>query len=152
MEAQTADELDPGQGQGFEAAGIGVILVSESEGAGAGVEGAQAAVADGHAVGVASQVVQDGVGSDDGALGEDDPAASAHLAQQSREGAGVLEGLTVSMELEFAGGVELEQPGAELGPEHVAHRVDREEPWRRCGSSTCILSRGPTGWSRRQTT
>jgi hypothetical protein len=32
------------------------------------------------------------------------------------------------MELEFAGGVELEQPGAELGPEHVAYRVDREEP------------------------
>ena len=37
MEAQTADELDTGQGQGFEAVGIGVILVSEGEGAGAGV-------------------------------------------------------------------------------------------------------------------
>jgi hypothetical protein len=34
----------------------------------------------------------------------------------------------LSLELEFAGGVELEQAGAELGPEHVAHRVDREEP------------------------
>ena len=41
---------------------------------------------------------------------------------------GVLEGLELSLELEFGGGVELEQPGAELGPEHVAHRVDREEP------------------------
>ena len=41
MEAQTADELDAGQGQGFEAAGLGVILVSEGEGAGGGVEGAQ---------------------------------------------------------------------------------------------------------------
>ena len=41
MEAQTADELDAGQGQGFDAAGLGVILVSEGEGAGGGVEGAQ---------------------------------------------------------------------------------------------------------------
>ena len=64
---------------------------------------------DGHAVGVAAQVVQDGVGSDDGALGEDDPAASAHLAQQGCEGAGVLEGLSVSMELELAGGVKVER-------------------------------------------
>ncbi len=31
MEAQTADELEAGQGQGFGAAGIGVILVSEGE-------------------------------------------------------------------------------------------------------------------------
>ena len=128
MEAQTADELDPGQGQGFEAAAVGVILVSEGEGAGVGIECAQAAIGDGHAVGVASQVVQDGVGSDDGALGKDHPAASAHLAQQGREGAGVLEGFTLSVELEFARGVELEQAGAELGPEHMAHRVDREEP------------------------
>ena len=32
------------------------------------------------------------------------------------------------MELEFCGGVELEQSGAELGFEHLADRVDREEP------------------------
>jgi len=90
-------------------------------------------------VGVAAQVLQDGVGSDDGAFGEDDPAASAHLAQQGREGAGVLEGLELSMELEFAGGVELEQPGAELGPEHMAHRVDREEPAGLFGTGPGVL-------------
>src|ERR1035438_6574983 len=139
MQAQTADELDAGQGEGFDTAGIGVILVSEGEGAGGGVQGAQATVGDGHAVGVAAQVVQDGVGSDDGAFGEDDPAASAHLAQQRGEGAGVLEGLTVSLELEFAGGVELEQPGAELGPEHMAHRVDREEPAGLFGTGPGVL-------------
>jgi len=76
-------------------------------------------------VGVAAQVVQDGVGSDDGALGEDDPAARAYLAQQGSEGAGVLEGLTLSVERELAGSLELEQAGAELGPEHVAYGVDR---------------------------
>ena len=42
MEAQTADELDAGQGQGFAAAGIGVILVREGDGAGVGIESAQA--------------------------------------------------------------------------------------------------------------
>jgi len=79
-------------------------------------------------VGVASQVVQDGDGSDDRSLGEDDPAASAHLAQQGREGAGVLEGLALSMELEFSGSMELEQPGAELALEHAGDSVHGEEP------------------------
>src|ERR1017187_10019305 len=32
MQAQTADELEAGQGQGFEAVGIGVILVSDTTG------------------------------------------------------------------------------------------------------------------------
>ena len=88
----------------------------------------KAVVGDGHAVGVASQVVQDGVGSDDRSLGEDDPAASAHLAQQGREGAGVLEGLALSMELEFSGSMELEQAGAELALEHAGDSVHGEEP------------------------
>ncbi len=43
------------------------------------------------------------------------------------------------MELEFAGGVELEQPGAELGPEHVAHRVDGEEPAGLFGTGPGVL-------------
>jgi hypothetical protein len=90
-------------------------------------------------VGVASQIIQDGLRPHDGALGEDDPAASAHLAQQGREGAGVLEGLELSLELEFAGGVELEQAGAELGPEHVAHRVDGEEPAGLFGTGPGVL-------------
>jgi hypothetical protein len=103
VQPEAPDELAAGQRQGFEAVGIGVILVGEGE-------GAQAAIGDGHAVGVAAQVVQDGVGSDDRALGEDDPAASAHLAQQGREGAGVLEEFKMAVELEFAGGVEGEDP------------------------------------------
>ena len=128
MESEAAEELLSGEGHGLEAVGIGVILVCEGDGAGTGVEGAQAAIGDGHAVGVASQVVQDGVRSDDRALGEDDPAASAHLAEQGREGGGVLEGLELSLELEFASGVELEQAGAELALEDFVHRVDGEEP------------------------
>ena len=54
VQPQAADELEAGQGHVLEAVGIGVILVSEANRAGGGVEGAQASVGDGHAVGVAS--------------------------------------------------------------------------------------------------
>ena len=43
------------------------------------------------------------------------------------------------MELELAGGVELEQSGAELGVEHVAHGVDGEEPAGLFGSGPGVL-------------
>ena len=139
MESEAPEELVAGEGHGFAAAGIGVILVSEANGAGAGVEGAQATIGDGHAVGVASQIIQDGVGSHDGALGEDDPAPGARLAEQSPKRTGVLERLAVSVELEFAGGVESEQPGAELALEHAGDGVHGEEPAGLFGTGPGVL-------------
>jgi hypothetical protein len=67
---------------------------------------------------VAAQVVQDGFGADDRALGEDDPALGADLAQEGGEGGGVAERLELALELEFCRRVELEEGGAEFALEH----------------------------------
>ena len=56
VEAEAAEELNPSQGHGFDVVGIGVILTGEDEGAGLRIEGAQASIGDGDAVGVASQI------------------------------------------------------------------------------------------------
>ena len=47
-----------------------------------------------------------------------------------------MEGLEFSMELKFAGGVELEQRGAELALEHFGHGMDGEKP-------ACLFGSGP---------
>ena len=61
------------------------------------------------------------------------------MAEQRREGAGVLERLAVSVELEFAGGVESEQPGAELALEHAGDGVHGEEPAGLFGTGPGVL-------------
>jgi hypothetical protein len=74
VQQETADKFDPGQGQGLEAIGVSVVFIGKDHRASAGVDGAQARVADGHAVSVAAEVVQDVLGSHDGTFGENDPA------------------------------------------------------------------------------
>jgi len=51
--------------------------------------------------------------------------------------------VTMSMELEFAGGVELEQPGAELALEDFAHSVHGEEPAGLFGTGPGVLGGQP---------
>jgi hypothetical protein len=50
-----------------------------------------------------------------------------------------LEGLTLSVELEFAGGVELEQAGAELALEDFGHGLHGEEPASLFGTGPGVL-------------
>src|SRR6267154_828381 len=136
MQEEAPDKFDSGQGQGFDDASLRVIFIGESNGAGVVVDGPQAGVADGDAVSVASQIIQDVVGSDDRAFGKNDPTMGAELAQQRGESSGVLERQQVCVELKFAGGMELEQRGAELALEHFGHRLHGEEP-------ACLFGAGP---------
>src|SRR5260221_6289342 len=136
MQEEAAGKFDSGQGQGFDATSVGVIFIGEGNRAGVGVDGPQAGGADSDAVSVASQIIQDVVGSDDGAFGKNDPGAGGDLAQKCGESSGVLERQQVCVELKFAGGMELEQRGAELAREHFGHRLHWEEP-------ACLFGSGP---------
>jgi len=87
VEAEPAQELVEPERHGFALGVVRVVLVGESDGAGGLVEGEDAAVADGDAVGVARQVGEHLFGSAERALGIDVPFGAAGLAHQAGKGA-----------------------------------------------------------------
>src|SRR5205807_7825237 len=119
----------------------GGVLERESDCA---VQSAQPGIADGHAVSVSAQVIQDVVGSDHRTFGKDDPTLSLELAQQLCESAGLAKSLEVALELELAGGVKLEQSGTELGSEDLAHGAHWNKPAGLFGAGPGVLSGQPT--------
>jgi len=140
VEKEASEELDCGEAEGFEAIAVTVVLVSKSDGASLGIESAEAGVGDGDAVSVATQVIQDVLGTCHRALGKDHPALSLELAKQLSEGGGLAERLEVTLEAELAGGVKLEQTGAELGAEDPTDGVKGKEPASLVGSGPGVLS------------
>src|SRR5262249_33985425 len=65
-------------------------------------EGDQAMVGDGHAMGVAAQILQHVCGAAEGMFQVDDPVLSVEWPQPGGEGFGLSEKLQVSMEVELA--------------------------------------------------
>ena len=140
MQSKAANELDCRQDHGLETVAIGVIFVSKGDGAGAGVQCAQTSITDGYAVSVTPEIIQHVVRSHDRAFGEDYPALSLEFAQELGKGSALAKRLKLAVELEFCGGVELEQSAAELALEHLGNRPHREQPASLLGPGPGILN------------
>ena len=105
MQQEAAHELRHRQGHRLVAAAALGPVVLELEGDPFLVEGDQAAVGDGHAVGVASEVSEHRLRSGEGALGIDHPVDAAQRLQERGERLGLFQRLVLAEELQLTGPV-----------------------------------------------
>ena len=91
------------------------------------LDGEEAVVGDGDAVGVAPEVVEDLVGAGEGGLGVDDPLGLAEGLEVAGEGGGVIERGEGVAELEPAGAEGLLEPFEEEAAEKAGEDANREE-------------------------
>ena len=125
MEQEAADELFGGEGQGLEAAVMAVVAPAEADLT--VLDGEEAVVGDGDAVGVAAEVVEDLVGAGEGALGVDDPLGLAEGLEVAGEGVGIVESGEGVAELEPAGAEGLLEQFEEEAAEQAGEDPDGEE-------------------------
>ena len=86
VKEEAAGELAEGEGEG---AGPGTPVVLVAEGDVVVVDSDQPVVGDGDAMGVAGQILQDGVGAVEGWLGVNDPVGAPCLVQEALERKGL---------------------------------------------------------------
>ena len=125
MEQEAADELFGGEGQGLEAAVMAVVPPTEADLT--VLDGEEAVVGDGDAVGVAAEVVEDLVGAGEGGLGVDDPLGLAEGLEVAGEGGGVIESGQGVAELEPAGAEGLLEQFEEEAAEQAGQDANGEE-------------------------
>ena len=125
MEQEAADELFGGEGQGLEAAVMAVVPPTEADLT--VLDGEEAVVGDGDAVGVAAEVVEDLVGAGEGGLGVDDPLGLAEGLEVAGEGVGVIESGEGVAELEPAGAEGLLEQFEEEAAEQAGQDANGEE-------------------------
>lgn len=101
VETEPAQELVEIERHGFRLGVVRVVLIGKGHGAGGGVEGEDAAVADGDAVGVARKIGEHLTGTGERALGINIPFGAAGLANQPVEGGGFGLGGHLAVEGEF---------------------------------------------------
>lgn len=124
--ASRARGIDRAQGQSLDLGSMTVIAVSEGDGPGLRIQRHDAAIADGHAMGVVGQVSQDLFGASEGAFGIDNRPLGVKLgkpasARRSGDGEGLrqTEGVRI---LE-----ELLKTMKELAAKQSGHGADREK-------------------------
>ena len=91
------------------------------------LDGEEAVVGDGDAVGVAPEVVENLLGPGEGALGVDDPLGLAERLEVAGEGVGVIERGEGVAELEPAGAEGLLEPFEEEAAEQAGEDANGEE-------------------------
>ena len=125
MEQEAADELFGGEGQGLEAAVMAVVAPAEADLT--VLDGEEAVVGDGDAVGVLAEVVEDLVGAGEGGLGVDDSLGLAEGLEVAGEGVGVVERGEGVAELEPAGAEGLLEQFEEEAAEQAGEDANGEE-------------------------
>ena len=129
VQQEAAHELLGGERQGAQPAAVAVVAPAEAHAA--VLDGQDAVVGEGHAVGVATDVVEHAGGSVEGRLGVDDPLAAAQGPEVAVEGSGVGErgeGAGEPQPAVAEGALELvEEEGAEAARED-AHRQEEAGP------------------------
>ncbi len=100
MQQEAADELRRGQRHGLPAVLLAVVFPAEADRA--VVERQDTLVGDGHAVGVAAEIVEHAGGAVEGGPGVDHPLAAAKGPQPAREGVRVGQGLERTAEAQAA--------------------------------------------------
>ncbi len=127
VENEAPDELVGRERHGLVAAGPvdPVVLDPEGDAVCAGPD--QAAVGDGHAVGVAAEIGEHRLGSCEGFLGVDDPLDPAQGFEEGVEGGSVGEARVIAEEGEAALSMELDQPVEKQAPEQPREHAHGEE-------------------------
>ena len=167
VEQEAADELLGGERHDLLPFGIVAAVVLVTEGDASLVEGDEAPVRNGDAVGIARQVSEHRLRSGKGGLGIDHPAGLPGRGEMREEGAAVSERRKRSEEGEPPGVVQLEQPGQEQAAEQLAQHPHRQEeggtrgypsalrparcrrPGRSCGRADDRSSQNPRYGARR---
>src|SRR5215468_4725182 len=102
-----------------------VVLPAETHGGIA--NGEQAMVGDGHAMGIASQIVKDVFGSAEGCFGIDDPVLLEQSAEEDSEVVFLRKWPTFAIEHELVVVKSTLQSSHELAPKNAAENFNRQE-------------------------
>ena len=125
VEHEPADEFVGRQGHGFALVGVAAVSIRECDHAVFDRE--YPVVRDRDAVGVAADVIEDGLRSREGALGVDHPLLFVELGDQLAKGRFVGEVLDLAGEDQFPVVKRLLKEIEELSPEDLRHGPDREQ-------------------------
>ena len=106
---------------------VAVSVVLPAEGDLTVGEGDQPVVGDGHAMGIAGQVVEHVFWSAEGWLGVDNPILPEQLSQKAAEGLAFTQVLEAPVEVELFLTEKVFQPGDELAAKDAAEHSDRKE-------------------------
>ena len=132
VKQEPADELDRIERQ--ELLLISVGRVSPAEGHAAIVHLQQAAIGDGHPVRIASQILEDLLGTAEGRLGIDHPVQSLELSEESIEGSRLLESSERAAKPEFVSAIGAAEQHQELAPKHLGENFAGQEESRMAGA------------------
>src|SRR5450631_1536973 len=131
VEKEAAQEVHCVEGHDALLAAVGIIAPSEADAI--PVEGGDAVVGDGHAMGVAAEVAQNMFGATEGRLGVDVPVLAAKLLNQLIKHRRITEGSCWTSEVEQALAVEVAESGEELLTEDSAQNGNRQQEHRMAG-------------------
>jgi len=112
VEKEAAQEVHCVQSHDALPAAVGIIAPAEADTL--AVEGGDAVVGDGHAVGVTAEIAQDVFGPAEGRLGVDVPSLLAQLRDQLFEAGRIKESSGWTSQVEQALAIEMEKAGEEL--------------------------------------
>ncbi len=131
MQEEAAEEVDCVEGHDLLLAAVGIIAPAEADAI--PVEGGDAVVRDGHAVGVAAEVAQHMFGSAEGKVGVDVPSLVAELVDQLLEARRIKGGTSAvkqALAIEMVKACEelLAKDGAQNGNRQEEHRMAGVHP------------------------
>ena len=124
VQEEAAEEVHGVEGHDALLAAVGIIAPAEADAL--AVEGGDAVVGDGHAVGVAAEIAQHMFGAAEGRLGMDVPSLLAQLVDQLLEPRRITEGSGRTSQVEQALAVEVAKSGEELVAEDGAQDGNRQ--------------------------
>jgi hypothetical protein len=123
---------------------VAVPVVLPAEADPLAVDGDQAIVGDGDAVGVAPDIVEDLRRTSEGPLGIDHPLGTARWCQVAAECCGLMQVTVLGEEVQFARGKCLLQMVEEQPPEHPRQHADRQEELGAAGDPAPAIRCDPT--------
>ena len=125
VERKPTDKLHAREDQVPDLALLGVVFVTKGDGV--GIDGQDAGVGDSNSMGIASEVLEQSIGSDDRPLGKDDPFTLSERMNQLSPRDGLPERFEFAMKLEFSLSVKLNESVDKFGGEHGRDGMDRKE-------------------------
>ena len=137
VQEKAAEEVHGIKGHDALFAAVGIVAPAEADAL--AIEGGDAVVGDGHAVGVAAEVAQDMFGAAEGRLGVDVPVLVAKLLDQLIKHRRITEGSGRASEVESSLAVELAEAGEELVAEHGAQNGNRQQEHRMAGMNPALV-------------
>jgi len=149
MQKKAAEEVHGVEGHDLLLAAVGIVAPEKTDAL--PVEGGDAVVGDGHAMGVTAEVAQNMFGSAEGRLGVNVPALFVEFLEQLLESGPVAEVRRRASAIEHASAIEVAEAGEELVAEGNAQNRHRQQEHRMAGVDPALIVRqippaGTTAW------